>query len=69
MPVILHPDAYDLWLDPGFSDVAAASEMLKSYAAAAMRAYPVSARVSNAANDDAGCSAPVEVAQERARLF
>jgi hypothetical protein len=30
-------------------------------------AYPVSARVSNVANDDAECSAPVEIAQEQAR--
>jgi putative SOS response-associated peptidase YedK len=69
MPVILHPDAYHLWLDPGFSDVAAASELLKPYDAAAMRCYPVRARVSNVANDDVECSAPVEVAQEQARLF
>jgi putative SOS response-associated peptidase YedK len=69
MPVILRPDSYDLWLDPGFTDVAAASEMLQPFDAAAMRAYPVSGRVSNVVNDDAECSAPVEVAQEQARLF
>jgi hypothetical protein len=34
-----------------------------------MRFYPVSARVSNVANDDAECAAPVEVGQEQARLF
>jgi putative SOS response-associated peptidase YedK len=69
MPVILDPDSYDLWLDPGFNDVAAASEMLRPFDAAAMRAYPVSARVSSVTHDDAECSAPVEVAQEQARLF
>jgi putative SOS response-associated peptidase YedK len=69
MPVIVHPDSYDLWLDPGFTDVAAASEMLRPYDAAGMRCYPVSARVSNVANDDAECSAPVEAAQKQARLF
>jgi putative SOS response-associated peptidase YedK len=69
MPVILHSNAYDLWLDPGFSDVAAPSELLKPYDAAAMRCYPVSARVSNVANDDVECSAPVEVAQEQVRLL
>jgi putative SOS response-associated peptidase YedK len=31
MPVILSPDAYDLWLEPGFADVAAVSEWLKPY--------------------------------------
>jgi len=69
MPVILDPDSYDLWLDPGFTDVAAASDMLKPYDAAAMRCYAVSSRVSNVANDDAECSAPVEAVQEQARLF
>jgi putative SOS response-associated peptidase YedK len=69
MPVVLNPDAYDLWLDPGFTDVAAVSELLKPFDASAMRFYPVSARVSNVANDDAECSARIEVAQEQARLF
>jgi putative SOS response-associated peptidase YedK len=69
MPVILDPDSYDLWLDPGFNNVGAASEMLKPYDAAAMRCYAVSARVNHVANDDAECSAPVEVAQEQARSF
>jgi len=31
MPVILGPDGYDLWLDPGMRDVAAASDLLKPY--------------------------------------
>jgi putative SOS response-associated peptidase YedK len=31
MTVILEPDAYDLWLDPGMNDVSAASELLKPY--------------------------------------
>ena len=46
MPVILHPDNYDLWLDPGFTNVTAVSEMLKPYDARLMRCYPVSAKVS-----------------------
>ncbi|HVR26483.1 MAG TPA: SOS response-associated peptidase family protein [Candidatus Polarisedimenticolia bacterium] len=28
MPVILDPDAYDVWLDPGMTNVAAASGMI-----------------------------------------
>ena len=47
MPVIFNRDSYDLWLDPGFTEVAAASEMLKPYDADAMRFYPVSARVNS----------------------
>ena len=31
MPAILDPDAYDLWLDPGMTNLAAASELLKPY--------------------------------------
>jgi putative SOS response-associated peptidase YedK len=70
MPVILEPDKYDLWLDPGFTDVVAASELLKPYDARLMRCYPVSARVNNVANDDAGCAAPVDIIQpSQAQLF
>jgi putative SOS response-associated peptidase YedK len=69
MPVILSPDAYDLWLDPGFADVTAVTELLKPYDARAMRCYPVSARVNHVANDDLECCVPVEPAEEQARLF
>ena len=31
MPVILDPDNYDLWLDPGMKDVQAAADLLKPY--------------------------------------
>ena len=68
-PVILHPDSYDLWLDPGMQDVAAASELLKPYDARPMRCYPISTRINHVANDDEECSAPVELAQIQDRLF
>jgi putative SOS response-associated peptidase YedK len=61
MPVILSSDDYDLWLDPGFTDVTAVSEMLKPYDARLMRCYPVSTRVNQAANDDEECAKPVEI--------
>ena len=60
MPVILDPDTYDLWLDPGMRDVSAASELLKPYDARLMRCYPISTRINHVANDDEECSAPVE---------
>jgi putative SOS response-associated peptidase YedK len=63
------PDSYDLWLDPGMRDVAAASELLKPCDARLMRCYPVSSRVNSVVNDDEGCSAPVELAQNQYRLF
>jgi len=69
MPVILDPDSYDLWLDPGMQNVAAASELLTPYDARIMRCYPVSTRINSVANDDEECSAPVEVAQIQDRLF
>lgn len=69
MPVILEPDSYDLWLDPGMTDVQVISELLKPFDPSLMRCYPVSSRVNHVANDDEACSAPVELAQIQNRLF
>jgi putative SOS response-associated peptidase YedK len=69
MPVILDPDTYELWLDPGMTNVEAVSEMLKPYDARQMRCYPVSTRINYVANDDAECSAHVELTETQARLF
>jgi putative SOS response-associated peptidase YedK len=63
MPVILDPDSYELWLDPGMTNVAAASELLKPYDARLMRCFPVGTRLNHAANDDEECSRPVELAE------
>jgi len=59
MPVILDPNSYGLWLDPGMQNVAAISELLKPYDARLMRCYPVSTRINHVANNDAECSRPV----------
>jgi hypothetical protein len=56
MAVILDPDSYDLWLDPGMTNVEAVSEMLKPFDARLMRCSPVSTRINYVANDDAECS-------------
>jgi len=69
MPVILDPDGYDLWLDPGMTNVTEASELLQPYDARLMRCCPVSIRINNVVNDDADCSAPVQVAETQVRLF
>lgn len=69
MPVILDPDDYDLWLDPGMRDISAASDLLKPYDAQQMRCYPISTRINHVANDDEACSARVELAQIQHRLF
>jgi putative SOS response-associated peptidase YedK len=69
MPVILDPDNYDLWLDPGMQDVVAISEVLKPYDARLMGSYPVSTRVNSVSNDDLECSRPVELVEAQDRLF
>jgi putative SOS response-associated peptidase YedK len=69
MPVILDPDNYDIWLDPGMTNVEAVSEMLKPYDARQMRCYPISTRINHVANDDEACSAPVELTEVQAGLF
>jgi putative SOS response-associated peptidase YedK len=68
MPVILDPDSYDAWLDPGMTDVDAASELLKPYDARLMRCCPVSSRINHVPNDDEECCRPVEVADVQCRL-
>src|ERR1017187_5003739 len=69
MPVILDRADYDLWLDPGVANVEAVPEMLKPYDPRMMRCYPVSTRVNHVANDDEGCSTPVELAPVQDQLF
>jgi putative SOS response-associated peptidase YedK len=69
MPVILHPDSYDFWLDPGMTDVQTVSELLKPLDARLMRCYPISPRINRVANDDEECSRPVEVGEIQDRLF
>jgi len=69
MPVILESESYDLWLDPGMTDVQVVSELLKPYDARSMRGYPVSTRVNHVANDDAECSRPVEISKTQDSLF
>lgn len=69
MPVILDPDSYDLWLDPGMQNVAAISELLKPYDASQMQLYPVSSRVNHVTNDDEECSQRVEITEAQNRLF
>ena len=59
MPVILDPNSYDLWLEPGMRDVSAASELLRPRDAGLTRCYPISTRINSVANDDEACSAPV----------
>jgi putative SOS response-associated peptidase YedK len=68
MPVILSPDGYDLWLDPGITDMRVVSDLLK-HSDLPVRCYPVSTRINSVANDDEGCSRPVELAETQKSLF
>ncbi|MGB8060798.1 MAG: SOS response-associated peptidase [Candidatus Sulfotelmatobacter sp.] len=69
MPVILDPNDYDLWLDPGMRNMDAVSELLRSYDARLMQCYPVSTRLNHVANDDAECSVAVDIAMPQSDLF
>ena len=69
MPVILDRADYDLWLDPGMTNVETVSDMLKPCDARIMRCYPVSSWVNHVANDDAECSTRVEPTENQHRLF
>ncbi len=69
MPVILDRESYDLWLDPGMTDVQVVLELLKPCDASQMRCFAVSSRVNHVANDDEECSRPVEVAEFQKPLF
>ena len=69
MLVILHPDSYDLWLDPGMQNVAAMAELLKPYYGRQMRCYPVSSRVNDVGNDGEECSRPLDITEAQNRLF
>jgi putative SOS response-associated peptidase YedK len=69
MPVILDPDSYDLWLDPGMTDAQIVSELLKPYDARLMRGYPVTTRINHVANDDEQCCALADSVAFSSNLF
>lgn len=60
MPVILHPEAYDL--DPQVKDPSLVAPLLNPFDASRMKKYPVSTRVSRSENDDPECAQEVIVA-------
>jgi putative SOS response-associated peptidase YedK len=59
MPVILRPEDYDFWLDPGVTDAGMLKELLTPYPAAEMVASPVSTLVNAPANDRIECLQPI----------
>lgn len=68
MPVIIHPDDYDRWLDPRIEDPAQLKPLLAPLPAEHMEMHPVSRRVNKPEHDDPSCIAPVEPVQPRAHV-
>jgi putative SOS response-associated peptidase YedK len=64
MPVIIEKDDYDLWLDPGMTDPAKVSDLLKPFDARLMRVYPVNATVNKVGNDGPECAAESGTVEE-----
>jgi putative SOS response-associated peptidase YedK len=58
MPVILHPDDYARWIDPGERDAKDLQSLLVPYTGE-MGHYPVSKMVNSPANDVPACIVPV----------
>lgn len=61
MPVILTPEAIDLWLDPTVDDASRLVKVLEPYDAEEMDFFPVSKMVNRPTNNVPGCMAPIEI--------
>ena len=55
MPVILHSEDYEMWLDPDFDEKEPLTTLLKPYPASEMEAYPVSRKVNKPSNNQPEC--------------
>ena len=60
MPVILKPQVFEPWLDPGNQDVAELGKMLKNEIVTELVSYPVSKQVNMTRNNDPSCIEPIE---------
>jgi len=60
MPVILKPQIYETWLDPGNQNVAELDKMLKNEIITELVSHPVSKRVNATHNNDPSCIEPIE---------
>ncbi len=64
MPAILHPEDFDLWLDPTMEDPQKIKPLLRPYPAKLLDLYPVSTFVNRPANDGPRCVERVSEAAE-----
>ena len=60
MPVILKPQIYGPWLDPGNQNVADLNEILKNEIITELASYPVSKEVNSTRYNDPSCILPIE---------
>lgn len=59
MPLILKPEAYDEWLDPGIKEPARIEEILRKGLVKELRCYPVSKLVNQVGNNSKECMEPL----------
>jgi putative SOS response-associated peptidase YedK len=64
MPVILNPNEYDLWLDPGITDPGRVADLLQPFNARQMRVYPVNSSVNSVKNDGPECAEEVSPGED-----
>ena len=63
MPVIVPPEAREIWLDPRNQDTESLRAILKPFAPEKMEMFPVSRHVNSPRNDDPLCVEPAEEAE------
>jgi putative SOS response-associated peptidase YedK len=59
MPVILAPEDFDLWLDPGTQHPGEVQPLMQPFPSDNMTFYPVSTHVNNPRNEDPACITPL----------
>ncbi|MGA2061905.1 MAG: SOS response-associated peptidase [Thermoguttaceae bacterium] len=60
MPVILAPDAYEVWLDTAVENMDTITSLLVPFSSKEMEAYPVDTLVNKATHDEPGCVNPLK---------
>ncbi|MGD0383531.1 MAG: SOS response-associated peptidase [Thermoguttaceae bacterium] len=60
MPVILPPEAYEVWLDPAVKNINAIAALLVPFSSPEMEAYPVNTLVNKASRDGPECVEPLK---------
>jgi putative SOS response-associated peptidase YedK len=69
MPVILDPNDYDRWLDPGAQDPLKVAPLLRPFPADRMEAWPVGQAVGNTSNQGPELAEPIDPPPVNGGLF